>query len=142
MTVAGLLRALAEGFAKAAAEAESIDNESAASAKPAKGKKAAAAPESVPAAATPAATSTAAMAPAVTQPPAQSPPAPTISKEKLNKAVLAVAGVNREAAVKILAKHNAANTATIPTEKYQAVFDDFEEEKARLDAAAAQASLV
>jgi hypothetical protein len=70
------------------------------------------------------------------------PAAPQISKDKLNKAVLAVAGVNRDEAIKILAKHGASNTATLPVEKYQAVFDDFEEAKARLDAAAAQVSLV
>jgi hypothetical protein len=100
------------------------------------GKKAAAT-ESAPQAATP--------APAATAPaaqPAQSPAAPTISKDKLNKAVLAVAGVNREAAIKLLAKYGVTNTATLPVEKYQEVFDEFEEYKAKLDAASAQASLV
>lgn len=97
------------------------------------------------------ATATESAQPAATQPqaamapapqPAQSPAVSTISKDKLNKAVLAVAGVNREAAVALLAKFGAANTATLPAEKYQAVFDAFEEEKARLDAASVQASLV
>jgi len=105
---------------------------------PAKGKtKAKAATESAQPAAAP--------APAATAPaaqPAPSPAAPTISKDKLNKAVLAVAGVNREAAVSILAKFGATNTATLDPAKYQAVFDEFEEYKAKLDAASAQASLV
>jgi hypothetical protein len=95
--------------------------------------KADAAPESAPPAA--------AQPPVATAPapqPAPSPVAPTLSKEKLNKAVLAVAAVNRDAAVQILAKFGAANTATLPAEKYQAVFDAMEEEKARLDAAAVQ----
>lgn len=104
---------------------------------PTKGKKAAALPEP----AQPAATQPqAASAPAPQ--PAQSPAAPTISKDQLNKAVLAVAGVARERAIAILGKYGVTNTATLPAEKYQAVFDDFEEEKAKLDAAAAQASLV
>lgn len=104
---------------------------------PAKKGKAKAATEPAQPAATPAQE---ASAPAAQ--PAQSPAAPTISKEKLNKAVLAVAGVNREAAIAILNKFGVTNTATLPAEKYQAVFDEFEEYKAKLDAAAAQASLV
>lgn len=117
-----------------------VGTEDSAPAKPAKVTKAktvAAATESAPPAATPA---TVATAPAA--PPAQSPAVPTISKDKLNKAVLAVAGVNRDAAVTILAKYGVTNTATLPVEKYQEVFDDFEEYKAKLDAASAQASLV
>lgn len=112
-----------------------VSTEDSAAAKPTKGK--AKATESAPPAAAPA---PAAMAP-VAQP-APSPAAPTISKEKLNKAVLAVAGTNREAAIAILGKFGVTNTATLPVEKYQAVFDEFEEYKAKLDAAAAQASLV
>jgi hypothetical protein len=106
---------------------------------PAKAKKAKAeaAPESAPPAA--------AQPPAATAPapqPAPSPAVPTISKDQLNKAVLAVAGTNREKAVSILARFGVTNTATLPVEKYQEMFDAFEEEKARLDAASVQASLV
>ena len=100
---------------------------------------AAPATESAPPAAAPA--PQAASAPAAPAAPV-APAAPTISKEKLNKAVLAVASVNREAAVSILAKHGAVNTATLPADKYQAVFDDFEEKLAQIQAASAQASLV
>lgn len=74
--------------------------------------------------------------------PAPSPAVPPLSKDKLNKAVLAVAGTNREAAISILAKFGVTNTATLPVEKYQEVFDAFEEKKAQLDAASVQASLV
>jgi hypothetical protein len=121
----------------AAVSVDVPESEPVAPAKPPKAKKAVTAPEPAQPAATPAPEAT---APA-TQP-AQSPAVPTLSKEKLNKAVLAVAGVNRQKAIEILGKYGVANTATLPVEKYQAVFDDFEEEKARLDAAAAQASLV
>lgn len=99
-----------------------------------KTKSAPAATESAPPAATPAPAATAPVAQ-----PAQSPAAPTVSKDKLNKAVLAVAGVDRQAAIAILNKFGVVNTATLPTEKYQAVFDEFEEFKAKMDAAAAQA---
>jgi hypothetical protein len=143
MSLAAVLRALAQGFESAAAVAEADEHPANESAAPAttRGRKpkAAAAPESAqPAAPQP---PVAASAPAAPQP-APPPAAPTLSKEKLNKAVLAVAGVNREAAIAILAKHGATNTATLPVEKYQVVFDEFEEKKAQLDAAAAQASLV
>jgi hypothetical protein len=126
------LRALVREEVAAALAAAGTD----ASAKPAKGK-AKAAPESAqPAAAPP---------PVATAPapqPAPSPAVPTLTKEKLNKAVLAVAGVNRDAAIQLLGKFGVVNTATLPVEKYQEVFDAFEEEKARLDAASVQASLV
>jgi hypothetical protein len=143
MSLAAALRALAQGFEAAAAVAEADEahtNESSAPAKPGrKPKAAAAAPEPAqPAAAQP---STVATAPAPVQS-APPPAAPSISKEKLNKAVLAVAGVNREAAIAILAKFGVANTATLPVEKYQEVYDAFEEKKAQLDAASVQASLV
>jgi hypothetical protein len=141
MSLAAVLRALAQGFEAAAQLA--AEDESAAPAKPAKSpaKKAAAATESAPPVAAPAAAT--ATAPAAA-PAAAAPAAPTISKEKLNAAVLAVAGKSREAAVEILGKFGVANTATLPQEKYQAVFDAFEEKKAQMDAASVQqpASLV
>ena|ERR1700733_12282193 len=74
-------------------------------------------------------------------------PAPvvTIDKAKLNAAVLKVAAKSRDAAEAILAKFGAKNTVTLPPEQWQAVYDAFEEEIAKIDAAAvqvAQASLV
>lgn len=140
MSLAAVFRALAQGFENAAIAAES--DEPTAPAKPGrKAKPAAAATESTPpAAAQPPATS--ATAPAAVTQPAPSPTAPTITRDQLNKAVLAVAGVNREAAIAILGKFGVANTATLPVEKYQEVLDAFEEKKAQLDAASVQASLV
>jgi hypothetical protein len=79
------------------------------------------------------------------QPAAAAPSAPAISKDQLNKAVLKVAAKSRDAAEAILAKFGAKNTVTLPPEQWQAVYDAFEEEIARMDAAAvqvAQASLV
>jgi|ERR1700733_1224006 len=73
------------------------------------------------------------------------PPPPPISKDQLNKAVLKVAAKSRDAAEAILAKFGAKNTVTLPAEQWQAVYDAFEEEIAKMDAAAvqvAQASLV
>jgi hypothetical protein len=82
-------------------------------------------------------------APAVIEPAA--PAAPAVTKDQLNKAVLKVAAKSRDAAEAILAKFGAKNTVTLPAEQWQAVYDAFEEEIAKMDAAAvqvAQASLV
>lgn len=73
------------------------------------------------------------------------PVVPTITKDQLNKAVLKVAAKSRDTAESILAKFGAKNTVTLPPEQWQAVYDAFEEEIAKQDAAAvqvAQASLV
>jgi hypothetical protein len=73
------------------------------------------------------------------------PVVPTITKDQLNKAVLKVAAKSRDTAEAILAKFGAKNTVTLPPEQWQAVYDAFEEEIAKQDAAAvqvAQASLV
>jgi hypothetical protein len=73
------------------------------------------------------------------------PPVQTISKAELNKAVLKVAAKSRDAAEAILSKFGAKNTVTLPEDQWQAVYDAFEEEIAKMDAAAvqvAQASLV
>ena len=70
---------------------------------------------------------------------------PVVDKGKLNAAVLKVAAKSRDAAEAILAKFGAKNTVTLPPEQWQAVYDAFEEEIAKIDAAAvqvAQASLV
>jgi|HubBroStandDraft_1064217.scaffolds.fasta_scaffold357733_1 hypothetical protein len=92
------------------------------------------------AASAPAAPSAAAAAPA-----APAPVVPSITKDQLNKAVLKVAAKSRDAAEAILAKFGAKNTVNLPAEQWQAVYDAFEEEIAKIDAAAvqvAQASLV
>jgi hypothetical protein len=132
--IAAALHALADAFS------EGEDQP----AKPTKGKgkgateTAASAPAAQTTAAAPAAQTTAAAAPAA-------PVVPTITKEQLNKAVLAVAAKSRDVAEGILAKFGAKNTVTLPPEQWQAVYDAFEEEKAKIDAAAvqvAQASLV
>jgi hypothetical protein len=136
MSIAAILRALAQGFENAAAVAESDPaTESAAPAKAKKTAKAAAAPESaLPATSQPPAAAT---APATAQPAAQ-PASPTVTKDQVNKAVLYVAGKSRDAAIEILARFGATNTATLPAEKYQAVLDAFEEKRAQLDAASVQ----
>jgi hypothetical protein len=92
------------------------------------------------AASAPVAPSTAAAAPA-----APAPAVPSITKDQLNKAVLKVAAKSRDTAEAILAKFGAKNTVNLPAEQWQAVYDAFEEEIAKIDAAAvqvAQASLV
>jgi hypothetical protein len=81
----------------------------------------------------------------VTAAAAPAPAAPSITKDQLNKAVLKVAAKSRDVAEAILAKFGAKNTVTLPQEQWQAVYDAFEEEIAKQDAAAvqvAQASLV
>lgn len=140
MSLAAILRALAQGFENAAVAAESENTEPTTSATRGRKAKTVTAPDPSPAAAT--------AAPAATAPAAQQlapqPAAPSITRDQLNKAVLAVASMSRDEAVAVLAKFGAANTATIPVEKYQAVFDAMEEKKAELDAAKAKepASLV
>lgn len=120
------------------AAADVLDTDESAEAAP-KAKKAKAAPatESAPPAA-----ALAPSAPAPAPQPAPSPAVPTISKDQLKKAVIAVAGVSRDAALAVLAKFNLTSIAALEPERYQAVFDAFEEEKSRLDAASVQASLV
>jgi hypothetical protein len=84
------------------------------------------------------------VAPAAEPAPA-APPAPTVTKAELNALVLKVAAKNRDTAKGILAKFGQENTVTLPQEQWQAVYDAFEEEIAKIDAAAvqvAQASLV
>jgi hypothetical protein len=126
--IAAALHALADAFLEGGDEP----------AKPAKGKKAAAEPSA--AAAAPAAVTQTVVADAT-----PAPAAPSITKDQLNKAVLKVAAKSRDVAEAILAKFGAKNTVTLPAEQWQAVYDAFEEEIAKQDAAAvqvAQASLV
>jgi hypothetical protein len=87
----------------------------------------------------------AAVASSVTPEPEPTPAAPSVTLAQVNKAVLTVAAKNRDAAVAVLGKFGLANTVNLPAEKWQAVYDAFEEEIAKIDAAAvqvAQASLV
>jgi len=91
--------------------------------------------------AAPATTPSPAPAPA----PAPAPVVPTITKAQLNAAVLKVAAKSRDAAEAILTRFGQKNTVTLPEDKWQEVFDAFEEELAKIDAAAVQvqqASLV
>jgi hypothetical protein len=101
------------------------------------------------AAADPATTASPAVIPATEPAPvvavAVAPAVPSITKDQLNKAVLKVAAKSRDAAEAILKRFGAVNTVTLPPEQWQAVYDAFEEEIAKQDAAAvqvAQASLV
>ena len=135
--ISAALHALADAFL---ADVEAVEE-----AVTGKKKKTAAAPAT--AAASQVATTTtaapAAVAPVVAEP--ETPPKPTITKDQLNKAVLKVAAKSRDVAEAILAKFGAKNTVTLPAEQWQAVYDAFEEEIAKMDAAAvrvAQASLV
>jgi hypothetical protein len=135
--IAAALHALAEAFEGAIDEVV-----------PSKGKgkgKASADPSPAVAATAPAASP--ASAPLATAPvvAAAAPAAPTVTKAQLNALVLKVAAKDRNVAEAILAKLGHKNTVTLPQELYQAAFDLFEEEVAKIDAAAvqvAQASLV
>ena len=99
----------------------------------------AAAPESAPPVAPAAAPASAPAAPA----PEPAPVAPTYPDFGLvKKPLLKLAGINREAAVKILAGFGVANASQLKPEQYQAAIDALEVETDRLEAAAAQASLV
>jgi hypothetical protein len=132
--IAAALHALADAFL---ADVEAV--ESAVTGKPARGKGKTA--ETTAAASAPAAPATAAAAPA----PASAPTAPTVALADVNKLVLKVAAKNRDGAVAILNRFKLANTVGLAPELWQPVYDAFEEEIAKIDAAAvqvAQASLV
>lgn len=132
--IAAALHALADAFLGAEDEGQPT--------KPAKGGKKAAAEQPAATGATPGVTTAAAT---TTTPTVVAPVVPSITKDQLNKAVLKVAAKSRDIAESILAKFGAKNTVTLPPEQWQAVYDAFEEEIAKQDAAAvqvAQASLV
>jgi hypothetical protein len=134
--IAAALHALADAFLEGVAETE----QAVTGRKP---RKVATDPTPTVAVSAPAVPDTVAAEPAPVEP----PPAPvsTITKDQLNKAVLKVAAKSRETAEKILARFGAKNTVTLPQEQWQAVYDAFEEEIAKIDAVAvqvAQASLV
>ena len=80
-------------------------------------------------------------------PPPPPPPAPTVTMEQVNKAVLKVAGskgrevdgafvTGRSLALGILGKFGLSSTVGLPQEKWQPLYDAFEEEIAKIDAAA------
>lgn len=128
--ISAALHALADAFLEGVADVEQA-------VKPSRGKAKATTetPAAAPAASAPAAQSTAAVAPA----PAEPPP-PAITKPQLNAVVLKVAAKSRDTAEAILARFGAKNTVTLPEDKWQAVYDAFEEEIAKLDAAEVQVS--
>jgi hypothetical protein len=136
--IAAALHALADAFLEGGEDQPA----------PAKGKGKSKAATAEPALATSAATISGYAAPAANVPatePAPVAPVVTITKDQLNKAVLKVAAKSRDVAEAILGKFGAKNTVTLPVEQWQAVYDAFEEEIAKQDAAAvqvAQASLV
>src|SRR5271154_325048 len=140
--IAAALHALADAFL---ADFEAVEETGTGK----KSKKAAAVSATPPTAVTapaPAAAPAAASAPvAASSEPAPAPVVPTVTKDQLNKAVLKVAAKSRDIAEALLAKFGAKNTVTLPPEQWQAVYDAFEEEIAKQDAAAVQiqqASLV
>lgn len=123
---------------RAAADALEAGDEAATdSAAPAK-TRAKATKSAPPAAQAPAAATTAPVAPAAAPP----PEAPTVKIETVNKAVLALAGKNRDKALAVLAEFKITRTPELKPELYQTVIDRMEEELAKIDAASVQASLV
>jgi hypothetical protein len=96
------------------------------------------------AAETPAPATTAAVVETPAAEPAQ-PAAPAVTIKDVNALVLKVAAKNRDGAVALLAKFGLTTTVGLAQDKWQAVYDAFEEEIAKQDAAAVQiqqASLV
>ncbi len=55
-----------------------------------------------------------------------------IEKRQLNEAIMALANLNRPAAVAILAKFGVLNTAELQPEAWRAVFDACEEARAKI----------
>jgi len=135
-----LLTRIAEALEGLLAHAKADLKKIEAEVKPAKGKAKAA---TEPAASAPAAPAAATAVPAAVEPtPA---PAPSVTLQDVNKLVLKVAAKNREGALPILGKFGLASTVGLAQEKWQAVYDAFEEEIAKIDAAAvkiSEASLV
>jgi len=131
--IAAALHALAEAFEGAVEEIKDVAT--------GKGKKTKVAEQPALAAAPAAANSTATAASQA----APAPAVPTITLKDVNTLVLKVAAKNRDGAVSLLGRLGLASTVGLPPERFQAVYDAFEEEIAKIDAAAvqvAQASLV
>jgi hypothetical protein len=138
-----LLTRIAEALEGLLAHAKADLKKIEAEVKPAKGKASKATETAAPAASAPVAPAAAAAVPAVVEPtPA---PAPSVTLQDVNKLVLKVAAKNRDGALAILGKFGLASTVGLAQEKWQAVYDAFEEEIAKIDAAAvkiSEASLV
>jgi hypothetical protein len=64
------------------------------------------------------------------------PPPPSVTLKQVNDAVLKVAAKHRDIAVATLAKFGLTTTVGLPQEKWQPLYDAFEEEIAKIDAAA------
>jgi hypothetical protein len=139
--IAAALHALADAFLEGTEPAT----------EPAKKGKRQAAEQTAPLASAPVAQATAAAAPASAGPSVQvdatatalfgvGTQAPTVALADVNKLVLKVAAKNREGAVAILSKFKLTNTVGLPQELWQPVYDAFEEEIAKMDAAAVQIS--
>ena len=140
--ISAALHALADAFL---ADVEAVESAVAGGKGKGKGKISAADAAATPGPAVAAQVQAAAAAPVVEAPAPVAAPVPSITKDQLNKAVLKVAAKSRDAAESILKRFGAVNTVTLPPEQWQAVYDAFEEEIAKQDAAAvqvAQASLV
>jgi hypothetical protein len=139
-----LLTRIAEALEGLLAHAKADLKKIEAEVKPAKGK----APKVTEAPVAPAASAPVAQAAADAAPAAAEPtpaPAPSVTLQDVNKLVLKVAAKNREGALAILGKFGLASTVGLAQEKWQAVYDAFEEEIAKIDAAAvkiSEASLV
>jgi hypothetical protein len=143
--IAAALHALADAFLEGTEPATEPATERAK-----KGKRQAA-EQTAPLASAPVAQATAAAAPASAGPSVQvdatatalfgvGTQAPTVTLADVNKLVLKVAAKNREGAVAILSKFKLTNTVGLPQELWQPVYDAFEEEIAKMDAAAVQIS--
>ena len=128
--IAAALHALAEAFEGVVEDVEKV-------VKPATGKKKVTA-EAAPTASAPVAPTAAAAAPVAVEPAPAPAPVPSITKPQLNAVVLKVAAKSRDTAEAILKRFGAVSTVTLPEEKWQAVYDAFEEEIAKIDAAAVQ----
>jgi hypothetical protein len=97
-----------------------------------------------PTASAPAASAAVAAVPA-TAPAEPTPAVPTVTLKQVNDLVLKLAATHRDDAVALLGKLKLTNTAGLAQERWQEVYDAFEEAIAKRDAAAvqvAQASLV
>jgi hypothetical protein len=127
--IAAALHALADAFL---ADVEAVEQ-----AVTGKGKgKGKAAATTEPAASAPVAPAAAAVAPA----PEPAPVVPSITKAQVNTLVLKVAAKSRDRAEAILKSFGLVNTVSLKEEKFQEVYDAFEEELAKIDAAAVQVS--
>src|SRR5271166_3325512 len=136
--IAAALHALADAFL---ADVEAVE-EAVTGKKGKKATAASAAPTTAATAPVAAAAPAAASAPAVASSEPTPPPAPSVTKAQLNALVLKVAAKNRDGAVAILGRFGLASTVNLPEDKWQAVYDAFEEEIAKMDAAAVQIAQV